>query len=242
VSVDLVALGDAIPGGGPTDRLGPVIVVPVATTTVDQNILTGDCNLLGWSFRESTGLGGAVAELIDGGDNNGSLAGCIDLTAGFDPAASQSPQANTAAGANSIATATIGGGAGTLVFVTSLRIEGLGATGATEVQAVLAGVLGGAITYPVTVPAGVAVAIPAIEDQFGGRGLQASAVAQAITLTLPAFGAGNTFSEVELQGYIQTAAGAADTQWLGDSGIYIQVGLRLRVVSGSIRGSLWIRR
>jgi hypothetical protein len=242
VTVDITALGEDLPGGGPNIPGDRVITVPWGTTAVDQQLVGPAHYLLGWSARESTGLAGAVAELIDGGDNNGSLLGVICLDSGFDPSSSQTPAANTANGANSVATATIGGGAGTLAFVTSIRIEGLGATAATEVQATLTGVLGGTITYPVNVPAGAAVPIAPIEDNFGGRGLQASAAGVAISLSLPAFGAGNTFSEVEVQGYIQVAASNGDTQWLGDSGIYVQAGLRLHVVSGSVRGAVWIRR
>jgi hypothetical protein len=242
VSIDVADLGDLVPGAGPDDKLGPAIVVPVGTVAASATVVNFAHILVGWSFRESTGLGNAVAELIDGGDDNGALVACLSLSPAFDPAAAQTPADNTATGANAAIAATIGGGAGTLVFVQSLRIEGLGATAAAEVQATLTGVLGGTITYPVSVPAGVAVPIAPVVDSFPGRGLQAAATGTAITLNLPAFGAGNTFAEVELQGYIQTAAEVSDTQRLADTGLLITSGLRVRVISGSVRGTVWIRR
>jgi len=221
--------------------MGRVIAVPFGTLAVDTTLVSPAHDLLGWSIRESTGLAGALVELIDGGNAAGSFIAAISLEAGFDPSSTQTPAANTQTGANAALAATFGGAAGTVAFITSLRIEGLGATAATEVQATLTGVQGGTITYPVNVPAGAAVPIVPVVDNWPDRGLQASAAGTAITLNLPAFGAGNTFAEAEIQGYIQVAASNADTQWLGDSGIYVQAGLLLHVVAGSVRGAVWIR-
>ena len=234
-------VGGTAPDTVSSDDYGPAVCVPTGTLAASANIVTAGCRVLGWSFREATGLGGAIAELLNGGDDNSPLIGVLGLDTGFDPAASQTPAAQTTQGANSAIVASIGGVAGTLVFITSLRISGLGATAATEVQAGLGGVLGTTITYGVTVPAGVTTAIAPVVDSFGGRGLPASATGQAISLNVPAFGAGNTFAQAEVQGYIQTAANAADTQWFGDRGLGADAGVRVRVISGSVRGSVWIR-
>lgn len=239
--VDIDAPGDFLPGGGPTDKLGPVITVPSGVLSVSTTLVSVACYLCGWSFRESTGTAGAQAELVDGGDDNGSFIAALGLTQGFDPVATQTPADNTQQGANAALVATFGGAAGTLAWITSLRIEGLGATAATVVEATLVGVTGGTIQYPVNVPAGVAVPVAPVTDSFGARGLPASAVATAITLNVPAFGAGNTFAEAEIQGYIQTPAVAVDTRAL-DIPIYVQAGLRLRIIAGSVRGAVWIRR
>jgi hypothetical protein len=240
--VDVVDLGDLVPGGGPTDKMGPAITVPTGTVSASQTVVNLACILVGYSFREATGLGNAVAELLDGGDDNGALIACLNLSPAFDPAAAQTPTDNTATGANASVVATLTAGAGNLLFLQSLRIEGLGATAASEVQATLTGVAGGTITYPVNVPAGVLVPIAPVTDSFPGRGLPASASGTNIVLTLPAFGAGNTFAEAELQGYIQTAAEVSDTQRLADSGLWVTTSLRLRIISGSVRGAVHIRR
>ena len=94
----------------------------------------------------------------------------------------------------------------------------------------------------VTIPAGAGVAIVEVTDQFGGRGLQCAAAGTAITLNVPSFGAGNTFSEAEVQGYIQSAAGVSETQWLGSDGILMQSGVFLHLVSGQVRGAIWVRK
>ena len=241
--IDIEAIaGDQVPGAGPTDKSGYVMPVPTGVLTQSTTVVSTACRLMGWSFRENTGTASAQAELISGGDDNGSLLAVLGLDYGFDPAASQTPADATAQGAASAIAPSIGGAAGTLAFITSFRIEGLGATAGSVIQAVLNGVLGGAITYEVTIPAGAAIAIVPVTDQFGGRGLPASGAGVAITLNVPSFGAGNTFSEAEVQGFIQTAAVASDTQWLGDTGILADAGVRVRVISGAVRGSIWVRR
>lgn len=240
--IDIEAIaGDLVPGAGPTDKSGPAIVTPTGVLTQSATIISTACKLMGWSFREATGTASAQAELVGGGDDNGSLIAVLGLDGAFDPAASQTPADSTAQGAASAIAPSIGGTAGTLAFITSFRIEGLGATAGSVIQAVLNGVLGGAITYEVTIPAGAGVAIVPVTDQWGGRGLPASAAGVAITLNVPSFGAGNTFSEAQVQGFIQTAAVASDTRWLGDSGLLADAGVRVKVISGSVRGSIWYR-
>jgi hypothetical protein len=228
------------PGGGPGDMRGWTVPVPIATTAGDVPVMTTSCWLLGWSLREATGLGGAVVELLGGSGASGELLAAIALTAGFDPAASQTPASATATGAASAIAPSIGGGAGTTVFIESFRIEGLGATAASVIAATLTGVQGGTITYEVNIPAGATVAIAPVTDSWPGRGLPASGAGVAITLNVPSFGAGNTFSEAEVQGYVQTAAGVSDTQWFGGNPPYCRSGVVLHPVSGSVRGVVWV--
>lgn len=229
-----------LPGSGPPDLRGVVIPVPFGTISTDQLVLSRPCMLMGWSLRESTGLGGAVLEIISGGSAQGELVASIDLTGGTDAAASQTQAGQTATGANAALAPAITPGAGQTAFITSLRIEGTGATAATVVAATLTGVLGGTITYEVTVPAGAAVAITPVTDQFGGRGLAANAAGVAITLNVPAFGAGNLFAEASVRGYVTTSAGVSDTQWLNGKGLWCRSGVFLHPVSGSVRGTMWV--
>ena len=110
-----------------------------------------------------------------------------------------------ATGSASAIAPTFGGAAGTTAWITAFQITGLGATGGSTINATLTGVQGGTQTYPVVIPAGATVAITPVTASFGG-GLQASAAAQAITLNVPSFGAGNTNSQASLEGFIVTPA------------------------------------
>jgi hypothetical protein len=231
-----------IPGGGPTNREGLPIALPIASTSTDLELFNGDCILMGWSLRESTALAGAICELYDGGGVGGVLLGSVALMTAADLIASQSPNDAQASGANAALAPTIGGVAGVTEFLSSIEITGLGATAAGEVTATLTGGLGGPINYPIAVPAGVATPIVNIFDNFGGRGLQAAAAGTAFVLNVPAFGAGNTLAEAALQGYAQGTVGFAETKWFGPDGIYVQGGLFLHLVLGSVKGTIWFRR
>lgn len=229
------------PGGGPDSMRGWVIPVPLGTVSVDTLVISRDCWLMGWSLRESTGAAGAIVELLSGSSSNGELVAEIGLGAGFDPVASQTPAAQSSSGGNAAQVASIGGVAGTTAFVQTMRITGEGATAGSTVVATLTGVLGGTISYPVTVPAGATVVITPVFDSFGTRGLQASATGQAIALNLPAFGAGNTLEEASITGYVGTAAGNSSTQAFGDLAPYCRGGVFLHVVAGSVRGAIYVR-
>lgn len=228
------------PGARASGLAGQVLPIPFASTSADQPILSTACNLMGWSIRESTGLAGALVELFSGGSSAGELLATIALTAGFDPTASQTPAGQTTPTANAQAVATITPAAGVFAFITSLRILGLGATAAAVVNATLTGVQGGTITYPVNVPAGVTVPIAPVTDSFGTRGQAGSAAGQAISLTVPAFGAGNTLEEASITGYTQLAAGSGNTQGMPGPGLWARAGVFLHVVSGSVKGTIWV--
>ena len=235
------APGESLPGGGPTGLSGDVITVPFVATTVGGRLVGRDCYLMGWSIRETTGTAGAVCELYDGNDATGSFVAAVDTTSSGDPIATQSPQSATGSGGAAAQAPTFGGAAGTLAFLTNLEIYGLGATGATEVTATLTGVQGGTISIPISVPAGATTPITPVQLSFGARGLQASAVAQAITLNLPSFGAGNTLEVASIQGYLLTSASFSNTRNLWSDGIRMQMGVFLNVISGSVKGAVWIK-
>lgn len=242
-------VGPPLPTSAPAGVPGSGIALPVPTTTVSVLLISRSCYLLGWSFRETTGNTPAIAELFDGGTAGGVLLGVVDLTGGAQGSINQTPVSASTSGANAAQTPSIGGGAGTLAFVQSISLTGLGATVAAQVTATLTGVLGGTISYPITVPAGATVPITPVFDTFGPLGIQASAAATAIVLNLPAFGAGNTLEEAALNGYTvfspapsSTAPGGANTQWFGYPGMLVQSGLFLSVVTGTLRGAVWIRK
>ena len=229
------------PGVPASGLEGFVIPVPFLATSTDTQLFGPSCNLMGWSIRESTGLAGAIVELISGQAAGSELLATITLTAGFDPTASQTPAASTASGGNAVQTASIAAPAGLFAFLTSLRIEGLGATAATVVTATLTGLQGGTISYPVTVPAGATVAIAPVTDNFGTRGAQSAAAGGTISLSLPAFGAGNTLELASINGYTQLAAGSGNTQSMPGDGLAARNGVFLHVVSGSVKGTVYVK-
>ena len=241
-------VGPRLPTSGPSGIPGDPIAVPVPATSASVVLLGRDCYLLGWSFRETTGTAPAVAELFDGSSSGGAFLGAIDLTGGSFAGINQTPADAQASGAAVALAPTIGGAAGTLAFVQALQITGLGATAASTVTATLTGGLGGTINLPISVPAGVTVPITPLLVPFGTIGLQASAAAVAFVLNVPSFGAGNTLAQAALQGYTQaspsptsTAGGGSNTQSFGGRGLQIRTGLFLNVVSGSLKGAIYIR-
>lgn len=102
--------------------------------------------------------------------------------------------------ANAAATAALPATAGVTNFITGFSITFAGATAASVVVATITGLLGGTVSYVIAVPAGATV---------GGQPLAvdlavphpASAANVAITLTLPALGAGNTNAAVNIRGF-----------------------------------------
>lgn len=102
--------------------------------------------------------------------------------------------------ANAAAVATLPAVASKTNYITGFEITGAGATGAAVVLATLAGILGGTATYVVVAPAGATTSITPTVVNFP-MPIPASAVNTAITLTLPALGAGNTNAAVVVHGF-----------------------------------------
>lgn len=102
--------------------------------------------------------------------------------------------------ANGAAVATIGPAAGQFTWVTGFEITAAGATAASVVTASLTGLAGANSFYTYAVPAGVTTQGPILVVEFA-KPVRSSAVNTAITLTLPALGAGNTNAVVNLHGF-----------------------------------------
>lgn len=90
--------------------------------------------------------------------------------------------------------------AGKQAFVTGFEITAGGATAASLVAATLAGIVGGTATYIYGAPAGAAVVALPLAVEFNPP-IPAAGANQAITLTLPSLGAGNTNAAVALHGF-----------------------------------------
>lgn len=93
--------------------------------------------------------------------------------------------------ANAVATATIPAVSGETGFISGFDIYSGGATAAAIVDVTVAGLAGGSITFPFSVPAGVALAATPLQVRFPAP-LRASGPNVAITVTVPALGAGAT--------------------------------------------------
>ncbi len=91
--------------------------------------------------------------------------------------------------------------AGKFNFVTGIRVDGNGATAGSLQAATMSGVLK-SFAFIFVVPAGASTPLGggALNITFNPP-LQASAVNQAVTLTVPSFGSGNTAALAEITGY-----------------------------------------
>jgi len=129
-------------------------------------------------------------------DAQGRLPVSLEGGAGSAPVAAFSPNE-----ANAVATASLPAVAGETNSLSGFMITGAGATAAGLVQATITGLLGGTVTIPVAVPAGVDTSIAPVVVNFTSP-LPASAPNQAITISLPALGAGNLAAAVGLWGSV----------------------------------------
>lgn len=136
--------------------------------------------------------------LVDGAGNASSPAAAYPTAA--DGTAAVPVTSSSGNVANAAAVATLAAAASKTTYITSLIITGAGATAGSVVLATLAGVIGGTMTFVVAVPAGAAAGLTPLVIQFP-KPIPASAVNTAITLTLPALGAGNTNAAVVAVGY-----------------------------------------
>jgi len=102
--------------------------------------------------------------------------------------------------ANASAVATLAAVAAKTNYVTGFQLTASGATGALVVNATLAGLITGTQTFTFVFPAGVAVAAQPLSVAFPAP-VPSSAVNTAITLTLPASGAGGTNAAANIQGF-----------------------------------------
>lgn len=100
------------------------------------------------------------------------------------------------------AVATLAAAAAKTTYISGFQCMGLGAVAAATVEVTITGLLGGTLTYLVSVPAGATVAVsPFPLDVTFNPPLPASAVNTAIVVTMPSLGVGNTKAVTNAQGY-----------------------------------------
>lgn len=103
--------------------------------------------------------------------------------------------------ANATASSAIAAVAAKMGYLAGFSITGGGATAAALKKATITGLSIGTMTIDIAVPAGATGAIAPIFVTFPNP-IPASAVNTAITLSVPAFGAGNTDVDVAIWGYV----------------------------------------
>lgn len=109
--------------------------------------------------------------------------------------------------ANATGTATIPAISGKIAHLTSLRIEGLGATAGSTKTATVTGVAGDDLAYPVVVVAGATDPNDTVNKRFP-FGLPAEDDETDIVVSCPALGAGNTHNLVSAFGFYRDAPAA----------------------------------
>lgn len=102
--------------------------------------------------------------------------------------------------ANASAVAALAATPNVFNYCTGFSITAAGATAAAIVVATLTGTAGGTLSYIYAAPAGVTLQGPTLAMEFFPP-LRSSAVNTAITITLPALGAGNTNAAANIHGY-----------------------------------------
>jgi len=102
--------------------------------------------------------------------------------------------------ANGSAVATLAATPSVTNYLTGFTVTAGGATAAANVQVTVAGLLGGSRVYVFTFPTGATVAAQPLTVQYP-TAIPASAANTAITVTVPASGAGGTHCAVVATGY-----------------------------------------
>jgi hypothetical protein len=226
----------------------PIYPIPIPTTTASKVLLNRQCMVAGLVLRETTGTAAAQVELINGADASGEIIGELTLPAPL-PGSVGNVDVDvdaSSAGNSAINTVTLPGVAGATTFITGFEITGSGATAAALIQITITGILGGTKLYWIPVPAGSTVSITPLVVEFG-RPIPASALNTAISVTVPSFGVGNGNAAATAHGFQRTVGSTATQTGVASSlsfpspGVLCRSGLFMRVITGSVVGSAWVR-
>lgn len=226
----------------------PAFPISIPSGSANKVLINRQSQLIGWSFRDTGGTG-AVVELLDGADATGELLGEINLSVlpGLLGLNTDTQVTASATGTTASINAALAGVAGQTTFVSGFVITGSGATAAVTGIATLAGTISGTMNFDWGVPAGATVPAAPLVVEFTTP-VAASGLNQAITLTVPASGAGATAIACSIHGFQrsalvvaagQPANGSAVTQSI--SPLLARGGLFMRVVSGTVTGAVWVK-
>jgi hypothetical protein len=225
----------------------PTIILPIAATAASRLLVGGPVILAGLQMREAASANTGIASATDTDVDNSS--GNV---------------------ANAAAVATLPGVAGQTTFITGFEVTATGSTAVLIVLVTVAGILGGTKTYEFVFPAGVTTLANPLVVEFS-RPIPASAVNTAITVTLPAGGAGNTNAAATAHGFqrlgsgpgagasaaadllngvdtggelafpVSLGAGGIQQIQMGRDGPFCSRGVFLNVLQGTIKGAVWVK-
>ena len=131
----------------------------------------------------------------------GSLAGIAATQDSTDiPAITNAVCVGSGVVANAVASASIPALKGSVAYMSGFQIFAAGATAASVVTVTIAGLAGGTLSFPFVFPAGATTTAQPIAVSFYPAA-QASGPNAAITLSVPAGGAGNTAASAQIQGF-----------------------------------------
>ncbi len=116
----------------------------------------------------------------------------------------RSDASQNASGAASTLTLTMPAVSGKINYVTGITVDGNGATASTLIAASLSNVVTGTLRFPTLIPAGAAVPLGAFKINIDfDTPIPATQPNQAVSLSVPSFGTGNTLATAQLRGYVQ---------------------------------------
>lgn len=138
---------------------------------------------------------------VQGADTIGNAVQTIAVPPGA-TGISQTALATSNNAANTAQNVTLTGAANTTVYVSGIQVMGSGATAGSVINVTISPVIGGTMNYALVVPTGVTTSITPLVVTFNPP-LPCNALNTGVTLSVPAFGAGNTNQTASIQGFRQ---------------------------------------
>jgi len=123
------------------------------------------------------------------------------MVVGAPYASTQTAVTSSSTGANSAITATLAAQAGKTNYLSGFEVTAGGATAGSIINVTVTGVLGGTMTYAVSVPTGVTLGASLVVEF--PLPIPASAVNTAIVVNVPAAGSGSTVQTAVAHGFYQ---------------------------------------
>lgn len=191
---------------------------------------------------------------------SGKLLTLAALLTGWSFRESQGVLSSSSSGGNQVNNSSIAAQAGSLAVCSGFEVTGAGATAGVDIVATLTGVVGGPLSYVISVPTGALTGISALAVEFSPP-LVAAAANTAIIINVPAFGAGNTNAASVIHGgylaqldlidggdangqllvSLSLLPGAEDHEALGDGALFCDNGIFFNLTSGQVRGTAHAR-
>jgi len=157
--------------------------------------------LLGCYIQSAHAVADINALRCQGADTLGNPMQTI-TTGQSNPNSLQTPKTQSTTAANGIMTVSIAALAGKTTYISGMVITGSGATAASVITVTITNTVTQTMNYNIVIPAGVTTTITPLVVSFVPS-IPANAVNTIITVTVPAFGAGNTNAAVSIWGFIE---------------------------------------